>query len=264
MWKPAGMADDRRMPRSQRLLLTALAAIVAATALLVSPAAGATPPPPSSRFPKMIFYRQFKLPLKPHTWTLYQGMPACCKDSLWAKSHVVSKAGALRIQTYRDPLFGNAWVSGGVSMARLVNQTYGRWVVRFRMPRGTGVGMDVALRPSGGGTVVDWIEESSDHGALRNIETATLHYGSTRVHANVRANFTKWHTMTLAWVPGQITVRLDGHLWANYRSHIPSSPMHLTMQTNTGTNGFSGTLPDSTTPRKLALQIDYVAVYKYR
>jgi hypothetical protein len=252
------------MPRSQRLLLTALAAILAASALLVSPAAGATPPPPSSRFPKMIFYRQFKLPLKPHTWTLYQGVPTCCKDSLWAKSHVVSKAGALRIQTYRDPLFGNAWVSGGVSMARLVNQTYGRWVVRFRMPRGTGVGMDVALRPSGGGTVVDWIEESSDHGALRNIETATLHYGSTRVHANVRANFTKWHTMTLAWVPGQITARLDGHLWANYRSHIPSSPMHLTMQTNTGTNGFSGVLPDSTTPRKLALQIDYVAVYKYR
>jgi hypothetical protein len=40
--------------------------------------------------------------------------------------------------------------------------------------------------------------------------------------------------------------------------------MHLTMQTNTGTNGFSGVLPDSTTPRKLALQIDYVAVYKYR
>jgi hypothetical protein len=264
MWKPVAIADDRRMPRSQRFLLTALAAIVAATALLVSPAAGATPPPPSSRFPKMIFYRQFKLPLKPHTWTLYQGTPACCKDSLWAKSHVVSKAGALRIQTYRDPRFGNAWVSGGVSMARLVNQTYGRWVVRFRMPRGTGVGMDVALRPSGGGTVVDWIEESSDHGALRNIETATLHYGSTRVHANVRANFTKWHTMTLAWVPGQITVRLDGHLWANYTSHIPSSPMHLTMQTNTGTNGFSGTLPNSTTPRKLALQIDYVAVYKYR
>ena len=252
------------MPRSQRLLLTALAAMVAATALLVSPAAGATPPPPSSRFPKMIFYRQFKLPLKPHTWTLYQGKPACCKDSLWAKSHVVAKAGALRIQTYRDPLFGNAWVSGGVSMARLVNQTYGRWVVRFRMPRGTGVGMDVALRPSGGGTVVDWIEESSDHGALRNLETATLHYGSTRVHAHVRADFTTWHTMTLAWVPGQITVRLDGHLWANYRSHIPSSPMHLTMQTNTGTNGFSGTLPNSTTPRKLALQIDYVAVYKYR
>jgi hypothetical protein len=264
MWKQGGFADDRRMRLSRSLPLAVLAAVVLATTLLVAPAGAATPPPPSSLFPKMIFLRQFKLPLKPHTWTLYQGKPTCCPTSLWAKSHVVSKAGALRIQTYRDPAFGNAWVSGGVSMARLVNQTYGRWVVRFRMNRGTGVGMDVALRPSGGGTVVDWIEESSDHGALRNIETATLHYGSTRVHANVHADFTKWHRMTLAWVPGQITVRMDGHPWANYRSHIPTSPMHLTMQTNTGTNGFSGVNPNSSTPPKVALQIDYVAVYKYR
>jgi hypothetical protein len=262
VWKTDGIADDRRMHRSQHVFLAVLA-IVLATTLLVSPATGATPPPPSSRFPKMIFYRQFRQPLTPHTWTLYQGQPTCCKDSLWAKSHVVSRAGALRIQTYRDPRFGDKWVSGGVSTARLVNQTYGRWVVRFRMPRGTGVGMDVALRPAGSGTVVDWIEESSDHGTLRNIETATLHYGGTRVHARVRADFTKWHTMTLAWVPGQITVRLDGRLWANYTSHIPSSPMHLTMQTNTGSNGFSGTLPNSSTPSRVALQIDYVAIYRY-
>jgi hypothetical protein len=264
MWKTEEVADDRRMRRSQPVVLALLfAATVLATTLLVSPASAATPPPTSARFPKMIFYRQFKLPLKPHTWTLYEGQPTCCKDSLWAKSHVVSKEGALRIQTYRDPLFGNSWVSGGVSMARLVNQTYGRWVVRFRMKRGTGVGMDVALRPSGGGTVVDWIEESSDHGALRNVETATLHYGSTRVHAKVHADFTAWHTMVLAWVPGQITVRLDGTLWANYRSHIPSSPMHLTMQTNTGSNGFTGVLPDSSTPNRVALLVDYVAVYRY-
>jgi len=145
-----------------------------------------------------------------------------------------------------------------------VNQTYGRWIVRFRMPRGAGVGMDVALRPSGGGTVVDWIEESSDHGAARDIETATLHYGSTRVHARVRADFSKWHTMILAWVPGRITVRIGHKLWADYRRHVPSSPMHLVMQTNTGSNGFSGTLPNASTPRIVPLVIDYVAVDRYR
>ena len=231
---------------------------------LAAQASAATPPPVSARFPQRIFYRQFQLPLRPHTWTLYNGVPGCCPQSLWSPSHVVSKAGALRIQTYKDPRYGGRWVSGGTSMARLVSQTYGRWVVRFRMNRGKGVGMDVALRPNGGGTVVDWIEESSDKGAARRIETATLHYGSTRVHARVSADFTKWHTMTLAWVPGQITVRLDGRLWANYKSHIPSTPMHLVMQTNVGSNGFTGVMPDSTTPRKVALQIDYVAVYRYR
>ncbi|HEY3766457.1 MAG TPA: glycoside hydrolase family 16 protein [Gaiellales bacterium] len=253
------------MLRSPKLVSAALALSLGATLGLASTAAhAATPPPTSSRFPRMIFYRQFKDPLKRHTWTVYQGVPGCCSQSYWARSHVVAKAGALRIQTYRDPAYGNRWVSGGVSMARLVNQTYGRWVVRFRMPAGAGVGMDVALRPSGSGTVVDWIEESSDKGAARAIETATLHYGSTRVHAQVHANFTKWHTMILAWVPGQITVRLDGHLWANYRNHIPSSPMHLVMQTNVGSNGFTGTMPNSTTPPKVSLVVDYVAVYRYR
>jgi beta-glucanase (GH16 family) len=149
-------------------------------------------------------------------------------------------------------------------MARMVNQTYGRWVFRFRMRKGVGVGMDVALRPSGSGTVVDWAEESSDKGGKRRIETATLHYGGTRVHARVRANFTRWHTMTLSWKPGRITVKLDGRRWANFRNHIPSSPMHMVMQTNTGTNGFTGVMPDSSTPRRVALQIDYVAVYRYR
>jgi hypothetical protein len=253
----------RRMQRSRKLFMC-LAVLVLGVGPLAAQATAATPPPVSSRFPKMIFYRQFRLPLAPHTWTLYDGVPGCCPQSVWAPSHVVSKAGALRIQTYRDPTFGGKWVSGGTSMARLVSQTYGRWVVRFRMNRGKGVGMDVALRPTGGGTVVDWIEESSDKGAARRVETATLHYGSTRVHAHVTADFWKWHTMTLAWVPGQITVRLDGHLWANYTSHIPTTPMHLVMQTNTGTNGFTGVLPDSTTPPKVALQVDYVAIYKYK
>ncbi len=251
------------MQRTKKLtVLIAVLGLGAGT--LAAQASAATPPPVSARFPQRIFYRQFQLPLRPHTWTLYNGVPGCCPQSLWSPSHVVSKAGALRIQTYKDPRYGGRWVSGGTSMARLVSQTYGRWVVRFRMNRGKGVGMDVALRPNGGGTVVDWIEESSDKGAARRIETATLHYGSTRVHARVSADFTKWHTMTLAWVPGQITVRLDGRLWANYKSHIPSTPMHLVMQTNVGSNGFTGVMPDSTTPRKVALQIDYVAVYRYR
>lgn len=224
---------------------------------------GASPAAASAHFRRVVFYQQFNHPLKPHTWTVYQGKPTCCKDSYWAKSHVVSRGGVLGIRTYRDPNFGNQWVSGGVSMARLVNQSYGRWVVQFRMKAGKGVGMDVALRPNGGGTVVDWIEESSDKGAARRVETATLHYGSTRVHAQVQANFTQWHTMSLTWTPSFIKVKLDGRRWAYYRSHIPSAPMHLVMQTNTGTNGFTGVMPDSSTPRVVPLQINFVKVYRY-
>src|SRR6476469_533364 len=149
------------MLRTRRTSAAAIVLAMIAMLLLASQASAAT------NFSHRVFYQQFRHRLKPHTWTLYNGIPTCCKDSRCAPSHVVSKHGALRIKTYRDGNYGGSWVSGGVSMARLVNQTYGRWVIRFRMNRGVGVGMDVALRPSGGGTVVDWIEESSDHGALR-------------------------------------------------------------------------------------------------
>jgi beta-glucanase (GH16 family) len=246
------------MLRMRRTSAAAIVLAMLATLLFASQAAA------SANFSHRVFYQQFRHSLKAHTWTLYDGVPTCCKDSRWAPSHVVSKHGALRIQTYKDARYGGNWVSGGVSMARMVNQTYGRWVVRFRMKKGVGVGMDVALRPSGSGTVVDWIEESSDKGGARRIETATLHYGHTRVHARVRANFTKWHTMTLSWKPGRITVKLDGRRWANFRHNVPSAPMHMVMQTNTGTNGFSGVMPNSSTPRRVALQVDSVAVYRYR
>jgi hypothetical protein len=256
------------MLRSSKALGAILIVAMLGTALSASTAAAAmaprATPATSTNFPVRVFHQQFNTALKRHTWSIYQGVPTCCPASMWAKSHVLSRGGVLRIRTYRDPAFGNRWVSGGLSMARILNQTYGRWVVRFRMRRGTGVGMDVALRPRGGGTVVDWIEESSDHGRLRNLETATLHYGGTRVHAHVVADFTKWHTMTLSWIPGRITVKINGKIWADYRSHIPSAPMHLTMQTNTGTNGFSGVNPNSSTPALVPLQIDYVSVYRYR
>jgi len=254
---------------THRQLFPAILAItlLGATAMAGQASAGVSgvsPNAASTHFTHEVFYQEFRHPLKPHTWTVYQGKPTCCAQSYWAKSHVVSGGGVLAIKTYRDSNFGNKWVSGGVSMARIVNQTYGRWIVQFRMRAGKGVGMDVALRPNGSGTVVDWIEESSDKGAARQIETATLHYGNTRVHAHVRANFTKWHTMSLTWTPNFIKVKLDGNRWAYYRSHIPSAPMHLVMQTNTGSNGFTGVMPDSSTPRVVPLQINYVKVFSYR
>lgn len=236
-----------------------------AAALVVSSTAGAAPlpaqaaPAASSGSFTQTFSDSFDS-LNTKNWSVYQGIPSCCPQSRWAKSHVTATGGALDIATYKD---GGKWTTGGVSMAKYGSQTYGKWAVRFRMDKGAGVGMDVALRPKGSGTVVDWIEESSDHGAQRNYESATLHYGNTRVHANVTADFTVWHTMTLTWTPGKITVDLDGKVWATYTSHVPTAPMHLIMQSNIGTNGFSGVMPGASTPSKVNLQIDSVTVSKY-
>ncbi len=42
-----------------------------------------------------------------------------------------------------------------------------------------------------------------------------------------------------------------------------SLPMHLIMQSNVGTNGFSGVMPSNGTPAKVDFQIDSVTVSKY-
>ena len=65
------------------------------------------------------------------------------------------------------------------------------------------------------------------------------------------------------WRPNRITVKLDGKAWANYTNHLPTQPMHLVMQTNVGSNGFNGVMPNAATPKRVALQVDYVAVYRY-
>src|ERR671929_1392719 len=102
------------MPRTRRVSTAAVVVAMLAAALVFASQAAA-----SANFHHRVFYQQFRHALKPHTWTLYDGVPTCCKDSRWAPSHVVSKHGALRIQTYRDASYGGNWVSGGVSMARL-------------------------------------------------------------------------------------------------------------------------------------------------
>jgi beta-glucanase (GH16 family) len=213
------------------------------------------------------YYGQFRHGINTRVWTEYKGTPNCCPDTLWRRSHVVVKRGILRLQNYRDPAYGGRWVSGGVSMGRSLNQTYGRYHIRFRMTKGRGVGMCMFLWPHHGWPPeVDFAEESSAVGG-RRWETATLHYGSrnTEIHHRVHANFTKWHTIGVTWAPGLLRYTLDGRTWAQVTGrHVPDVPMHLGIQTHVGTNGQTGPNPDSTTPSRVGLQIDWIKIWRYR
>jgi beta-glucanase (GH16 family) len=213
------------------------------------------------------YYGRFTHGINRSVWTRYNGTPRCCPQTLWKKSHVVVKGGILRLQNYRDPAYGGRWVSGGVSMGRSLNQTYGRYRVRFRMTKGRGVGMCLFLWPKHGWPPeIDFAEESSGVGG-RRWETSTLHFGShnTEIHHRVHANFTKWHTIGVNWTPGKLLYVLDGHVWARVTgSHVPNVPMHLGLQTHVGTNGQTGPNPTSSTPRKVGLQIDWVKISRYR
>ena len=216
---------------------------------------------------KLRFDGEFNHGLNTSVWTRYNGTPRCCKETIWRKSHAVVKNGLLRLQNYRDSQYGGAWVSGGVSMGRSLNQTYGRYRVRFRMTTGRGVGMCLFLWPQHGWPPeIDFAEESSAVGG-RRWEMATLHYGSnnTQVRSNLHGHFDRWHTIGVSWRPGIITYTVDGSTWAQVTgSHVPNVPMHLGMQTHVGSNGVTGPSPGSATPAKVALQIDWVKIWSWR
>jgi beta-glucanase (GH16 family) len=208
---PGGVRDGGCYPRKELESLSRHTAPIAALciALLVALVA----PSQAAAAWKLRYYGRFSHGINTSMWTRYNGTPRCCPNTLWKKSHVVVKGGVLRLQNYRDPAYGGRWVSGGVSMGRSLNQTYGRYRVRFRITAGRGIGMCMFLWPNRGWPPeVDFAEESSGVGG-RRWETSTLHYGSnnTEIHHRVHANFTKWHTIGVNWTDRKSTRLNSSH-----------------------------------------------------
>jgi beta-glucanase (GH16 family) len=202
-------------------------------------------------------------------WGRYSGQPAGDPGGWWDPSHVVVRRGALRLATYRDPRFGNRWVSGGVSSARGLRQKYGKYLVRFRMHAGRGVAGIILLWP-----VADvWppeidFAENGGTTSKRAKMTATLHHGADDhiVQRSVAGDFTRWHTMGVEWTPRRLVYTLDGRAWATVRSrHVPSERMELDIQTQAGTCGDRfAPCPGRSTPRRVDMQVDWVRAYAYR
>ena len=198
-------------------------------------------------------------------WTGYNGTPVCCKTTRWSRSHLVARRGVMNLRNYRDSAFGGRWVSAGISMGRSLNQTYGKWSIRFRMDRAVGVGMCMGLWPKRGWPPeIDFAEESSQYGG-RGVQTATLHYGAhnSQVRSRVTGDFSKWHVVSVEWTPKRLVYLLDGKRWgAVTGSRVPHQPMHLFIQTHVGSNGVNGSMPSLATNRRVDLHLDWVHVYR--
>ena len=67
-------------------------------------------------------------------------------------------------------------------------------------------------------------------------------------------------------VANQLVVAHDGRVWAEPRSpHVPAELMEFDMQTQAGTCGDRyAPCPDSTTPAKVTMEVDWVRIYAYR
>jgi hypothetical protein len=220
-----------------------------------------------------IFTDYFNTPLNPNYWAVYNepnGAPN--SGTPYTKQSVSVADGDLDITGHEQAPYG--FVAGGLES--LINQTYGRWVIRFRAQNGAGYEPAVLLWPEG--THADGEIDMAEvyPGTAQPASTNRLgagqflHIGAAnRVIGHKLANsvnFNDWQTIAVDWLPSGIQMYLNGTLtWSvstNFdgTDYIPDTPFHLAMQLDEGCTR-SRCRPNSATPSNVVMQVDWVRIY---
>jgi licheninase len=183
------------------------------------------------------------------------------------KASVRVHNGELQVIGHRQAPYG--LVGGGLSYN--IDQTYGRWAVRFRADAGSGWEPVVLLWPKGTWPDDGEIDMAEIKNSTRLGAGEFLHLGVTNrfighpIPASV--NFTRWHILSVDWLPGHITFWLDGRkLWTVPRrtgdqDYVPSTPFHLALQNDVGCDDHQ-CRPGGSTPKRVVMHIDWVRIWK--
>ena len=196
-------------------------------------------------------------------WWLYTGQPGGDPLGWWNPSHVTTPNGMLNIAGSRESTpNGNLYVTGGLA-TRAFSQTYGKFVIRFRMDKGYGLAYALLLWPDNNKWPPE-IDILEDNAKDRDMTSATLHYGSnnTMIHRETKGDFSVWHTAELDWSPGKLVYRIDGNVWTTMTSSgVPNTPMIIAIQSQAWPCGTWEGCPNSGTPAVVNLQVDWVVAY---
>ncbi|GAA3806157.1 hypothetical protein GCM10022226_27830 [Sphaerisporangium flaviroseum] len=155
-------------------------------------------------------------------------------------------------------------LSGGV--ASHLSQTYGRWEVRFRGEAGAGYSLVTLLWPSSESGEYAEIDFAEVIDPTRQTGGIYIHRGEApQAQSQMRADFTKWHTVAVDWLPGRLTFWLDGkQVWDYTGPRVPEGqPMHLTLQNDVVCNQWSP-CRNASTPRTVSMFVDWVKIYRAR
>jgi beta-glucanase (GH16 family) len=146
---------------------------------------------------------------------------------------------------------------------------YGRWEVRFRVDRGPGYSAVALLWPEHDN---DWpqageIDFTEVNRGARTTDNLTVHkFAGNDVRSGaMHADFTKWHTIAVEWLPGHVSFYLDGVrqsflVTAHSRMVPDAEPMHLALQFDQGCDDWFQ-CRDATTPPKVVMQVDWVKIF---
>ncbi|MEU7617689.1 glycoside hydrolase family 16 protein [Micromonospora rifamycinica] len=235
------------------------------------PPAPATVTPSGARLPqgdlpgwRQIFTDDFSGPGLDDRWFAYQGQPDGDPGGYFDPAHVSVTSGALVIGGWPESRRGGRYVTGGVSNRHVVSRTHGRFDIRFRMDRGTGIAYALLLWPASNDYPPE-IDIAEDNGRDRSRTYGVLHpVQGQPVERNVPGDFTRWHTAGLEWTPDRLVFTLDGQPWATLSGdQVPDEPMALALQSQAWYCGHTWeACPDETTPPRVDLQVDWVAIYE--
>jgi beta-glucanase (GH16 family) len=204
--------------------------------------------------------------LETSKWGEYSGATADDPSGWFDPSHVTVSNGELVISTYQDPADGGRRAGGGLTSRVGLSQTYGKYLVNFRMDPGVGISHTILLWPTDNSWPPE-IDFSEDNGSNRQTDTVTLHSGAdnTEQSDSISVDLTQWHTLGVEWTPEKLVFTLDGTDWATMTgANVPSVPMALAIQTQSWSCGLNWEqCPNSTTPSVVNLDVDWVVAYAY-
>jgi hypothetical protein len=189
------------------------------------PSGEAPPAPDALPGYQQTYVQDFLGATLPPQWDIFAGVPA--PGSHFGVSHVAFRSGVMELLTFRNPLWGDRWVTGGICQCG-ASQVYGAYFVRSRIT-GPGPNEVELLWP----LTNKWPPEIdfSETGDRVTATTASVHFGAknTIVHQSVSANMKLWHTWGVIWTRSSITYTLDGRVWGVFtqRKNIPKVAMTL-------------------------------------
>ena len=166
-------------------------------------------------------------------WDVFTGVPAGSPGGKFASSHVVVRGGVLHLNTWKDPIYQNRWVTGGLCQCG-VARVYGAYFVRSRIT-GDGPNQVELLWPANNQWPPEIDFNETQGGALAT--TWTIHYGPINSvdQGILKIDMTKWHTWGVIWTPKSIIYTVDGTAWGGTTNPVesPSIPMTLDFEQRT-------------------------------
>jgi beta-glucanase (GH16 family) len=176
--------------------------------------------------------------------------------------------GVLHIKAAKRNVSNYKYTSGALTTFGSLEQTYGYFEIRARVPKGRGLWPALWMLPADRSwpPEIDIMEFLGRD--VRNIWTTYHWLDSNLAHlkdgsGSIAQDWTSgFHVFALQWRPGFLAWYIDGkEVKTISGSHVPSSRMFLLM--NLAIGGHWAGPPSAATPFPSSFEIDYVRAYQY-